>query len=159
MFYTSEFLASIYGNYWGEKRILMDWKGKPRLFKASYGIDQCLRYILPDGMSFSEICKLVLKKLEDITEEEIHMAYEAAGVEEFIDDFTKKDFIEVFNTTDSAEVERRFGQPVYYIIMDFLRQRGYDMGYSGFNGEEFITIQSLIEAGIAIDIKTIENEK
>lgn len=87
-------------------------------------------------------CQLILTPISLISDEDIDGAYEVAGIAPWIDDFSKEKFINIFSPTECAKDEERYGQRCYYIIIDYLRSKGYDCGY----GEH----PSLIEAGIAI---------
>lgn len=66
---TNEQLARVYGAYISGK-VLMDWNGKPTEFKVTYGIDKLFCFILPEGASFSQICKLLLTPLSAISDED-----------------------------------------------------------------------------------------
>lgn len=112
-------------------------------------IDRCYALMSDNktqSWAFYDACKLILKPLEEISEEQIVSAYCAIDMDQWETDFSKETFLRVFSPDQQSNPNDRWGQSIYYEMIDYLRCLGFDMGYGN--------ISSLIQHGLAISTPT-----
>ena len=168
MEYTNEFLAGMYGAYYGCKcRMVQDNNN----FNLNAKVDPMNIQRVLSGRYQS--CKLLLKQLSSITDEDAtQVAKMAIGEHPFTIDRSTEKVVKVkaipdvsylsiaepnhiFICTEKEGDTDFLPIPNNVSIIDYLRAKGYDCGYSGFNNGEFKTVPSLTEEGLAIDITTL----
>lgn len=148
---SKEFLAAMYGAYWGEDRVIdiaCEQRFRDNIWHTSYGIKRLNSYSVPVGVSLSEIIKLALKPLSSISDEdaiEVAKIASAYGVDNIITAENGRYLVGICKThTDNWF--STYGID-WLMAFDYLRSKGYDCG--------FRDVSSLIEAGLAIDITTL----
>lgn len=142
MSHTNEELARIYGAYIGcnltWERI--DWQTSESYSETFlFTPDILIERIIQENM------KLILTPHADISNDDAFHVAQLAGYSGSVDRKTEagKELIHKYLKSSSCNV-RPFR---WFEILDYLRSRGYDVGFGG--------IPSLIESGIAISTKTV----
>lgn len=173
--YSNEFLAGLYAAYYGCKVVINDEILDKRLY--SLDIEECESALLTNTVE----AKPALRPLSQITDEDAiavanmliyensvlgnrtrYVGYSAFVFSTFKGDQHKIEFsdrsfdIDIYIKSDGdwCRVDTYTSNALLSAI-DFLRSKGYNLPYSGWNNGEFITVDP-IEAGLAIDITTIK---
>lgn len=93
--------------------------------------DNEITILVGDGFAEKTIdierVRLELYELYSISDAHKLEAYEAIGMDLYVQDWTVEYFLKCFSPYECSETKDRYGQKCYYQMQDYLRSQSYDL--------------------------------